>query len=387
MDSGDKIERNQYYKDDIDLFVLVDAVIDQRFLVALFCIGFMAVGYFYAMVSPKEWTAEASISWANPVEISRLNPPELDAFTQSTNFYPEDLDKDSRSLLKEKLGIVPDVNGEEIFQLFLNELLSVQTLLEFDDEYAGRVLGSQKPLSNEERIRAASHFVTNALKLKISELNKVSISADIGLTLSQPERLARVLNDYLVFVNEKIINDRRDDLRMGIERAIQKRVLEIERAKGFYLQLLEQDLAVLEEAFGIAAALGIKENESGIFINEIDNRLTEATDLYLLGERFLEAEIRARRLRMENSLFDIKSRALQLENQLLQSIKVDVSGASAYTVTKPAIQPKSPSSPDTRVIILFFLMLGGMLGVIVAIIRCLINRRHERVTPITATHE
>lgn len=73
-------------------------------------------------------------------------------------------------------------------------------------------------------------------------------------------------------------------------------------------------------------------------------------------------------------------RDLQAENELLKSIRIDTSGAFAYTVEKPATPPTGRDAPKTQLILALALVLGGMVGVLTALIRTAIRNRQARAT-------
>ena len=146
------------------------------------------------------------------------------------------------------------------------------------------------------------------------------------------------------------------------------------------MRRLEEDLAVLEEALQIALAAGISDNQSGLFIGRDDNRLTEASGLYLRGEKLLAAEIQVLQARIKASSLIPVVRDLHAENDLMKSIRIDTSNASAYTLEKPATPPTGRDAPKTQSILALALGMGGILGVLTARMRTAIRNRQARAS-------
>lgn len=135
---------------------------------------------------------------------------------------------------------------------------------------------------------------------------------------------------------------------------------------------------MLEEALRIAQSAGIKDNQSGLFVDRNDNRLTEASGLYLRGERLLRAEMQALKARISSSALIPEVRNLQAENELLKGIVIDTNSASSFMLEKPATPATGRDSPKTKLVLALALVLGGMLGVLTALIRTAIRNRKTK---------
>jgi Chain length determinant protein len=209
------------------------------------------------------------------------------------------------------------------------------------------LFGFQDAPTEEQRIEAASGFLSS--NLKVSAPGKNSTNHLIELTLEAPGKAARILGDYLDFVNAQVIAERARDLELGIRRAIQTNEFEIQRAERSHVRRLEEDLALLEEALEFARIAGIEDNQSGLFVGQDDSRLTAASGLYLRGARLLNAEITALRTRIESASLIPVVRDLQAENEFLRGIRIDTSGAMAYTLEKPATPPTGRDAPKKKI--------------------------------------
>lgn len=358
--------------DEIDLFELIINLWKQKLPIAAFTALSVGFGGIYTVIAPEKWTAEARLSLPKITAIDSLNPPALAVFKQQAQ-----IDESEDDLLVRDLNtIAPEVSPEQIMADFLGELRSVQTLLAFEATAEEPLFQFQSTPADEDKIDAASGFLESSLKVTAPAKN--TTHHVVELTLDNPVKAARVLSEYVAFVNNKVISDRARHLELGIRRAIQTNEFEIERAERSYVRRLEENLAVLEEALQIARAAGIQDNQSGLFVGRDDNRLTEASGLYLRGEKLLSAEIQALQARIQGSSLIPEVRDRQAENELLKGIRIDISDAFAYTLEKPATPPRDRDAPKTQLILALALVLGGMVGVLTALIRTAIRNRQAR---------
>ena len=371
MNATSQLPPNDY--DEIDLFELVENLWNQKLLIAASTVLALVFGGIYSAVAPAKWTAEAQLSAPKVTAIDPLNPPELAVFREQVQLDSSN----AESSLTELNRIASEVTPDGVMAELISQMRSVQTLLAFEAGYDGDLFGFQDAPTEEQRIEAANGFL--ASNLKVSAPGKNSTNHVIEMTLEAPGKAARILGDYLDFVNAQVIAERARDLELGIRRAIQTNEFEIQRAERSHVRRLEEDLALLEEALEIARIAGIEDNQSGLFVGRDDSRLTEASGLYLRGTRLLSAEIMVLRTRIESANLIPVVRDLQAENELLRGIKVDTSGAMAYTLEKPSTPPTGRDAPKTQLILALSIVLGGMVGVLAALIRSAIRNRQARL--------
>lgn len=369
--------------DELDLFELFENLWNQRLLITAVSLGFGFLGICYAIVAPEKWTAELHISHAPAPSIASLTPPELmlsetidplksQASTVDKNNVQAPLGRLSSSSRTAPLA----VSSDDLMRHLVLELRSVDTLLQFDAKLSQSIFKGPDRLSAESRIEAASGFLNR--NLKITSPFKGFSNTTIALTMESPTVAATVLNGYVKFVDAKVVKEREQYLKLELERAIQINEFKIKLAKRSYSDRLEEDLALLEEALRIAQGAGIRDNKTGLFIDRVDNRLTSANTLYLRGERLLKAEIEALQARVRSTALIPEVRYLEAENELLRSIVIDTKTASSFFLEKPAIAPTRRDSPNTKLVVALALVLGGVLGVLTALIRTAVRNRRTK---------
>lgn len=231
-------------------------------------------------------------------------------------------------------------------------------------------------------------------------------------------RIAQLLRDiqvakarYQVQVDAEIAKRQEED-------ATRRSVLEDELA-ALRLELKgrrENRMVVLEEAMRIAQALGINKpmtpsslsRESGggggnVVRAEINN---QQLPLYFMGVQALRAErevLRAResddftepriteiekelellrnnrwvealRARRDSELFIEDIGKMQSERVRLESLRIDLDDLQLVRMDQPAVQPARPVKPRQGLILALGLVLGGMAGVLVALLRSYLPR-------------
>ena len=366
--------------DRIGLFELIEDIWNQKLLVAIFSACFIFLGYCYTLLAPEEWTAELHISDASALQIDSLNPPALVVFSRppspANSFEHGAQSGTIISSLKVLDDVTLAITPQDLMKSLTDEIRSIRTLLQFDAQRSESIFENRDQLTDEERIEAAKGFFENMLK--ITPPSEAKPYTTISLTMDSPISASSVLNNYVEFVDDKIVNNRGKDIRLAITRAIQTYEFEIERIKRSYAQRLEEDLALLEEALRIAQAAGIKDNQAGLFVDSNNNRLTEASGLYLRGERLLKAEMQALKVRISRPALIPEVRTLQAESELLRDLVIDTERASSFSLEKPATSPTGRDSPKTKLVLALALVLGGMLGILTALIRTALRNRKTK---------
>jgi len=207
--------------------------------------------------------------------------------------------------------------------------------------------------------------------------------------------------------------------KLGEEDALQRAILQDE-LKALRVELRTRRLnriTQLNEAIGIARALGITKptnptsmgdsagaGQGNVFRTEV---ISQQFPLHFMGSDALEAERDAllkrrsddhtepqiakiqnklqmlennRQIELINSrqnedLFLAKLAEMREEAARLKSINLQLSELNLVRIDQPAIQPLKPIKPKKMLIVAVGIVLGGMLGVFVALIRALVRQR------------
>ncbi|TDF81211.1 chain-length determining protein [Pseudomonas sp. H9] len=198
------------------------------------------------------------------------------------------------------------------------------------------------------------------------------------------------------------------------------------RALRVQLNLRRDDrIAQLNEAISIARSLGLKKpttpsamgrseaEVTGNVITEVNN---QQVPLYFLGTDALEAEQQALRKRLSNDFVDpriaqirkellllssnrqvqiLQQRqneelfvkgieSLRAERTRLMNISTDMSGLRLVSIDRLAVEPTSPVKPNRSMYIALGLILGGIIGCIIALLRYAFKKRRREQARISS---
>lgn len=126
----------------------------------------------------------------------------------------------------------------------------------------------------------------------------------------------------------------------------------------------------LREALTVAVAIGLENppiisgNLSAEVSASMDGQLT-----YMRGSKALKAEIQNLETRKSDDPFIGALRKLQIKQSFYRDLKVSPGSVSVYRQDGPIEQPDRPIKPKKGLIITLGLLLGGVVGFIIALIR------------------
>jgi len=365
------MQNNQTHSDEIDLVDLVRSLWDGKWLViGVMCITLMLAAAYLVLV-PKTYTASFEISPLPAAQLGIYN--ELNA-TQ-----------------------LMAVNKQELLSLFIDDIKSYNGIQSFIKTYG--YLEQQKDETDPEfafRQRAAVYdFALVSPASKKGEGAQPNWS--LNITTQNPKIASQIVADALALSNQNVNEQLVKVFQLSSERYARKNKFAIEdlelkkqRALAAYDMRIEAELADLAENAQIAREINLKD---GTFLAQFysNNASVMAPSgqeepLYLRGYLSIEKEIEVLQSRENVASFVDELPAIEdailtlLQDQTLTRaddifsktpIGTDQFLAAVYDLA--SIDYKSKTK-DTLVLVLA-IVLGGMLGVFVLLIRnALINK-------------
>lgn len=145
-------------------------------------------------------------------------------------------------------------------------------------------------------------------------------------------------------------------------------------------RIREDSIIRLHEALLVAEAIGLQNPPiiSGELSAEISGGVDGHLD-YMRGSKALKAEIQNLEQRKSDDPFIGSLRALQIKKSFYTDLQVSPDNVSVYRQDGPIEQPDRPIKPKKGLIILLGLVLGGMLGLMIALVRHFVQLRSVRV--------
>lgn len=413
--------------EEIDLAALFQAVWQQKKLIVSVAAGVGLIAAAYAFLVTPEYQASSVL---RPAAIN-----ELDA-----------------------------LNRSEIYKLPSAEALTkVGAALESYETRLGFFRANQKLFKEFERPgrtleQSFEEFNRNSISLILPDAKKAdSLSAYIKLQMNYPKGVdgVAILNGFVeyaiaserqqiaadidVIVKNRLneLSGKLDAARSSYEMSKEAKIASLREADNLkraqlqdelnalriQLKTLRSDrLLLLNEAIGIARALGIKKPTTPSSLGEADNSGSLAvmrteinnqqTPLYFMGVDALEAEKSALAARKSDDFTESRIAQIAKELQLLQanreievlkqrenediflagveplraevarlrSLNIDMRRLKLVAIDKQALEPLAPVSPKKALIIILGLMLGLVLGVVCALVRRVIHVRRRNIS-------
>lgn len=401
--------------DEIDLFAMMQSIWKQKKLIAATALFVGAIAGAYAFLATPEYEVSTLLRPAALNDLDALNRTEvyslppgnalvrvgaaLDSYDTRLSYFR------ANPKLFEAFGKAGQ-SPEQVFDEFNRDSLKLvqpdPKKADLLSAYIGLQMRYPKGVEGDEILNG---FVQYAI-----ENERKQIADDLKVIISN--RLSEV-DTKLDAARAAYDAEKEGKIAALLEADNLKRAQLQDELKALRVQLKvrrEDRIAQLDEAISIARSLGLKkpstpssmasEGESGsnIIRTEVNN---QQIPLYFMGTDALEAERKALRQRTSDDFADPRvaqirkellllntNRQVEVLNQReneevflsdiaplraervrLSSISTDMRGLSLVNVDRLALEPANPASPQKTLIVGLGLMLGGILGIILALLR------------------
>jgi chain length determinant protein (polysaccharide antigen chain regulator) len=366
-------EPSQQYNDEIDLADLVRSLWNGKWLVMGTTLATVILAMVYLITVPKSYTGTLYIA---PLSIVEANKYLTLGETELVN-----------------------VNSNQLESLFIEDLQLFEGFKKFTEEnkYIER-------LENESNLEftARKESVVRGLFIISKPVNKkddIEPKWTIELTTQQPELATEVLSNALSFSNDRVNSQIQNAFDTEMTMRARNIAMEIEDISIAADILLSQEklttqvrIAFLKEQAIIARAVGIEQNTltAQVFTTQsaLVTNVNQEQPFYLRGYVPIEKEIDILSSRQAPELFIPELASLEKAKQELlldQSVNrakiaikstpigTDTFKAASYDLS--AIEFKTKTK--TTLVLALSLVLGGMLGIFVLLIRNAVTREKQ----------
>jgi len=347
MSALQSIPPQAIYDDEIDLFELWDKLWKQRiFIVAITVIAAMIALAYLLLIAKPVYQANAY-----------LLPPLI-----------QDV---------QELGVLNSNSNSNKVELVKSTYLSFQQNLQsrqlrrdfFDNKKLLKLYSNSDGEVDASSINKIFEEIFNK-DLKVS-IPKKGDSINIQFELEARMLAAELLNEFIELSLSKTVNELVDSINVDIE--TQKNILNDRMAAMRKIALIRRQDRVtqLEVSLSLAVASGITEAR----VYDSANKLNMD---YMRGAKVIENEIRILKSRKSDDAFIPELRKLDERYSYLTSIKIDKEKIRPAIIDQPAHIPEDPIKPKKSLIMAISIVLGGMLGVILSLLRSAIQSRKEK---------
>ena len=279
--------------DEIDLVELVKNLWKKKLWIILSAFVCTAIAAGYAFTAKEKWTSTAVIAAPRPTDLGKLLSvrSEYARIIGDNEFSPSGL-------------------SNSLYGQFKHFLLSNDLKREFLSQ-SDVVKNYTKDMTEEQRYDYIEDVISKYLVIHEVDPNKKDLTAldKIGLKITfsaeTPKLAQAVLLDYINFVNQFVLNQINKEFKLGFN-------LRLDALK-FTKNQIEESLSEaktvqvenLDKALNIAKKAGIKDFSKGNSnnfsvpeymlgegrLNISDSKLADGTYLFMLGEKYLQAQL------------------------------------------------------------------------------------------------
>ncbi|NMY40042.1 chain-length determining protein [Pseudomonas sp. WS 5013] len=204
----------------------------------------------------------------------------------------------------------------------------------------------------------------------------------VAVKHENPQIAAQWANRYVAMAAAKTESDMQSNLLTEIGTKAQSIERQIEVVRRIAKKNREDRIIRLREALVVAEAVGIDAPQVTAGKTSSDGELAEFMDgnlVYMRGAKAVRAELAVLEKRENDDPFIPELRELERQLEFLKRVDVNPDNVSVFTLDSAAEVPQTPISPKKTLILALGLIVGGALGVFVALIRSMLLKRSAKV--------
>ncbi len=348
-----------YHNDEIDLVELVKGLWAQKWLIIVVTIVVTACAVAYAFLTKPVYETKASIL-----------PPHL------SDIAEYNLGRN------ERLGLKP-FTVAEIYDVFTRSLASESLRRTFFSEVYLPSLNDAGSASPEDQLwsKFNKQLAINAPNKQRPEYWEVRVEH------SNPKVAAEWTNQLVALASKKTEESMQRNAASEIFTQVQDVERQIDALRQTAKQRREDQLAILKEALNVAQSVGLEEAQISTWqtISTTGNSsIANGTPIYLRGAKAIRAELEVLKGRQSDDPFIPELRSLQERLEFLKAVDVSPDNVAVFTLDSAAQIPETPIKPKKALIVALGLVLGGMLGVFIALVRHMLRPKQEQAYPLLA---
>jgi chain length determinant protein (polysaccharide antigen chain regulator) len=340
--------------DEIDLVELFQSLWQQKLLIIAFTVVATLAAAAFAFLSTPEYETKAGVL-----------PPRL------SDIASYNLGRSEAKLEEFKVS--------DVYAVFKTNLLSASLKRSFFREIYLPTLPADEADRAQDKLWKEFN---KTLTVKAPDIKNNPDFYEVTVTHESPEQAAEWVNTYVAMSAKKTEEDMQDNVLTEIAAKGQVFERQIDASRITAQKRREDRIARLREALVVAEAVGFdapqvvagKTSSDGDLAQFIDGNL-----MYMRGAKAMRAELAVLEKRENDDPFIAELRGLENQLDFLKKIDVNPDNVSVFTLDSAAEVPETPVKPKKAIILALGIILGGMLGVFVALIRSMLKKREVQV--------
>lgn len=339
--------------DEIDLVELGKALWSQKLVILAVTIAGAAIALAYALLSTPVYDAKATVLPPLLSDIAAYNAGRTESSSSQSQLKP--------------------FTTEEVYSVFTRNLRSLSLRRDFFQEVYIPSLPEEARSAPRDQLWANFNKIVS---IKAPEKQRPEL-IEVAVQLSTPDLAAAWANELI----DRAAEASEQDMQLNVSSELDIRIRSIERRiaslRSTAQQRREDRIAILKEALIVAKAVGMDSPQVTAGRTSSNEELSEFIDgslTYMRGAKAIEAEMKVLEARQSDDPFIPELRSSQEQLSFLKTIEVQPGNVSVFTLDSAAEVPETPIKPKKTLIVALGLVLGGMLGIFIALVRVMMRR-------------
>lgn len=328
--------------DEIDLIELFRSLWEQKWLILLVTFLVTGAAAAYAFLSKPIYEARVAVL-----------PPSL------SNVAGFNLGR------TKEVGLEP-FKVQDVYEVFTRNLQADETRrLFFEGVYLPSLDESERKAPRDRLYESFS----KVLSIKAPDKNQPN-RYQVVVEHEDPEVAANWVRRYTEDVARRSLEEMIENAQREIE--VKERDVEqrIDSLRDTAKARREDRIIQLREALTVAEAVGLEKTPviSGQVVEQL-SAFMDGSLMYMRGSKALKAEIQALESRVSDDPFIPTLRTLQEQQRLFNSLSINPEKVAVFRQDGAVETPDTPVRPKKALVMAIGLVLGGMLGIFLALIR------------------
>lgn len=363
--SSKKSMQNHDSTDEIDLIQLFRILWQEKLLIALFTLLFAVAGVTYALTAQEWWTAKAKAIQPQITDFAKLQQ-EISSFQPA---FDSGLQQTEDGTLQVKNQLNDVIDAEVLFKNFINSFNSLANKKAFliGNKDFQQFLSENKISSADDTDRALeSWFEKISAKQASKQEEDIFV---ISLQATSSNNSFKMLNQYINFVSAKVYKDTMNNVQALISAKENELNQQLKVLQSQATSFLKVEKERTEYALNIASAADVQRPVQSLGNNEIF--------AINLGAKALAAKINALDTVKNLSVVEPRIQEVEARLALIQGTELNKNiHFKTYRFLENVEKPVTKDKPKRALIVIIATLLGGMLGIAIALIRTAV-RNHD----------
>lgn len=325
--------------DEIDLRALVAVLWHQKILILLVAGLFAIVGVTYAMQAKQIWSAHAVIKAPETLDILPILRVASQATSEGITRFP-----DNQALYNKFINEFNSYDNQREYLENSNLFKSYITAAQLDDE------GQRRWLHDWARLISAEPIDKNGEK----QGTALTASADTaGGALN-------ILEGYIDFITAKQQQSLKSSLWAEKSLVLDTKIAYLKKTKNSAERTLKHEIEQVTIAMTVAKASGVE--------RPLENYSTIDRFPITLGSKGLEEKLKVLKT-LDLNIYEPTLTDLQEQIDRLKQVNLDSINFRPFSYLTSPEEPLNRDKPKRTLIVVLATLLGGMLGIAIALVR------------------